>query len=107
MEQVAIQDLKLGMVVAKDVYGRNDNLILGKGTALSQETIAQVSQAGLQHVWIESIEHEKELDKQKIEQIKEDITETLNAKFQSVSHNPLMMELKRICINHLIKKRTS
>ena len=107
MNQIAFHDLKPGMVVAKDIYGKTHNLILGKETILNQEMITQLSQSGIQQIWIERKECEENLDEQTIKQSKHEITETLNAKFQSVSHNPLMMELKNICINYLIRKRVS
>ena len=107
MQNVSINDLKPGMILAKNVYGRNENVLMGKGVAISSDSIEQLSSLGIESLFVESPDEKKDLNNEEIEKITKEVEEMLNSQFEKVSHNPIMKELKRVFANYLIKKRTS
>ena len=107
MKQIDINEVKPEMVLAKNVYGRNENLLMGKGTPLSSGTIEQLSRMGLQSLWVEAPDEKMELSSEDIAKITKEVEAQLDAQFELVSHNPTMNELKKIFAHHLIKKRTA
>ena len=107
MKQIPIQEAKPEMVLAKNVYGSNDNFLMGKGITLNADNIAQLSRLGVQILSVEGPNGKSEMSGEDIEKITKEVEELLNAQFEKVSQNPIMKELKRIFTNSLIKKRTT
>lgn len=60
MKRVRIQDLQPGMVVASDVYNRQDQLVLSAGTVLTDKIISRLSIYSIYFVRIKEIEKVKE-----------------------------------------------
>ena len=56
MKRVRIQDLKPGMVVATDVYNRQDQLVLSAGTVLTDKIINKLSIYSIYFVRIKKVE---------------------------------------------------
>jgi len=107
MKQLSIHDLKPGMVLAKDVYGKKESLLMGKGTTLSSENIEQLSRLGIQSFWVETADEKKDMSGEEIKKIEKEVEEMLDSQFEPVSHNLIMRELKKVFTNYLIKKRTA
>ena len=106
MKQINLSEVKPEMVLARDVYGRNESLLMGKGVTLSSESIVQLSHLGIGQVWIEAPDEKEETDNKEIEKIIKELEAQLDDQFRLVSHNPIMQDLKRICARYLIRKRT-
>lgn len=60
MKRIKIQDLKPGMVVASDVYNRQDQLVLAAGTVLTDRIISRLSIYSIYFVRIKEIEKSEE-----------------------------------------------
>ena len=56
MKRIRIQDLQPGMVVASDVYNRQDQLVLSAGTVLTEKIISRLSIYSIYFVRIKEIE---------------------------------------------------
>jgi hypothetical protein len=52
-KQIAIDDASAGMVLADEVCDRQGNVLLAKGTALSESTLAALRRRGVEGVRIE------------------------------------------------------
>ena len=107
MKQIAINDVTPEMVLAKNVYGKNENLLMGEGTPLNGDSIEQLSRLGIQILWIEAPDDEKEMSSENLANIKKEVEALLDAQFELVSHNPIMQELKKLFKRYLIKKRSA
>ena len=107
MKQIAINDVTPEMVLAKNVYGKNENLLMGEGTALNSDSIEQLSRLGIQILWIEAPDDEKEMSSADLANIKKEVEALLDAQFELVSHNPIMQELKKLFTRYLIRKRSA
>jgi hypothetical protein len=105
MKQVSIHEVAPGMILAKNVYGRNDNLLLGKGAMINDDNLAQLLRFGVQILWVEAPEDEV-LQHQDLTTITREVEEMLNSQFERVSHNPIMNDLKRLFTHCLIKKKS-
>jgi len=57
MKRVRIQDLQPGMVVATDVYNRQDQLVLSAGTVLTEKIISRLSIYSIYFVRIKKVEN--------------------------------------------------
>ena len=93
------------MVLAKNVYGENENLLMEEGTVLNSDSIGQLSRLEIQSFWIESPGEEK--SSEDIASIKKEVEALLNAQFEPVSHSPIMQELKKVFRRYLIRKRSA
>ncbi len=107
MKQITLNDAAPEMVLAKNVYGKNENLLMGEGTVLSSDSIGQLSRLGIQSVWIEAPDEEKEMTAEDIAKMKKEVEALLDAQFEPVSHSPIMHELKKVFRRYLIKKRSA
>jgi hypothetical protein len=107
MKQISISEATTEMVLAKDVYGRNDNLLIGEGNVLNAEHIECLTRFGVETLWIEASDEGKTADSEKIEKVTQEVETLLESQFQNVSHNPVMQELKNIFARYLIEKRTT
>ena len=105
MKQLSIHEVAPGMILAKNVYGRNDNLLLGKGAMINDDNLAQLVRFGVQILWVEAPE-EKLIQHQDLTTITREVEEMLNSQFERVSHNPIMNDLKRLFTHCLIKKKS-
>ena len=106
MKKIPTQEAKPKMVIARNVYGKNENLIMAKGITLSSESIGQLSRMGIQSLWIEAPDEKQEMSSEDIARIKKEVEEKLVAQFEMVSHNPIIQGLKKVFKDYLIKKRT-
>jgi len=104
MKQIDISDLKPGMVLAKNVYGKSENLLMGKGVPLSSEKIEQLSCLGIKSLWVEAPDERKEPSGEDITKITKEVREMLDSQFEQVSHNLIMKELKEVFARYLIKR---
>ena len=62
MKRIRIQDLEPGMIVATDVYNRQDQLILSAGTVLTEKIINRLSIYNIYFVRIKEIEKVEEAE---------------------------------------------
>lgn len=60
MKRIKIQDLKPGMIVASDVYNRQDQLVLAAGTVLTDRIISRLSIYSIYFVRIKEVEKSEE-----------------------------------------------
>jgi len=60
MKRIKIQDLQPGMVVASDVYNRQDQLVLAAGTVLTDRIISRLSIYSIYFVRIKEVEKPEE-----------------------------------------------
>ncbi len=107
MKRITINDAAPEMVLAKNVYGKNENLLMGEGTVLNSDNMGQLSRLGIQSLWIEAPDEEKEMTAEDIAKMKEEVEALLDAQFEPVSHSPIMQELKKVFRRYLIKKRSA
>ena len=107
MKQITINDAAPEMVLAKNVYGKNENLLMGEGTVLNSDSIGQLSRIGIQSFWIEAPDEEKEMSSEDLANIKKEVEALLDAQFELVSYNPIMQELKKLFTRYLIRKRSA
>ncbi len=107
MKQITLNDVAPEMVLAKNVYGKNENLLMGEGTVLSSDSIGQLSRLGIQSLWIEAPDEDKEMTAEDIAKMKEEVEALLDAQFEPVSHSPIMQELKKVFTRYLIRKRSA
>ncbi len=107
MKRITINDAAPEMVLAKNVYGKNENLLMGKGIILNTESIGQISRMGIQSLWVEAPDEEKEMTSEDIAKIKKEVETLLDAQFEPVSHSPIMQELKKVFTRYLIRKRSA
>jgi protein tyrosine phosphatase (PTP) superfamily phosphohydrolase (DUF442 family) len=107
MKRITINDAAPEMVLAKNVYGKNENLLMGDGTVLNSDSIGQLSRLGIQSLWIEAPDEEKEMTSEDIAKIKKEVEALLDAQFEPVSHSPIMQELKKVFTRYLIRKRSA
>ena len=107
MKQVSVHDVKSGMVLAKNVYSKNESLLMGKGTTLNNDHIEQLSCLGIQSLWVEAPEEKKDMNSEEIKRVTKEIEEILDSQFELVSHNLIMKELKKVFTNFLIKKKAA
>ncbi len=107
MKKITINDAAPEMVLAKNVYGKNESLLIGEGTVLDSDSIGQLSRFEIQSLWIESPDEEKGMTAEDIAKIKEEVEALLDAQFKAVSHSPIMQELKKVFGRYLIRKRSA
>ncbi len=107
MKRITINDAAPEMVLAKNVYGKNENLLMGEGTVLNSDNMGQLSRLGIQSLWIEAPDEEKEVTSEDIAKIKKEVEALLDAQFEPVSHSPIMQELKKVFTRYLIRKRSA
>jgi hypothetical protein len=93
MKKILIENIHDGLILARDICGPNDNVLLGKGTTLTQSLGRRLKNWGVSFVWIEG-EEEKKVESVRDESIApDDILKHLEEKFSLVKENPLMREL--------------
>jgi len=107
MKKITINDVAPEMVLAKNVYGKNENLLMGEGTVLASDSIEQLSRLEIQSLWIEGPDEEQEMTSEDIAKIKNEVEALLDAQFEPVSHSPIMQELKTVFRRYLVRKRTA
>ncbi|MBN1547206.1 MAG: hypothetical protein JW902_11150 [Syntrophaceae bacterium] len=107
MKPIDVHDLKEGMVLAKDIHGKNNALLMGKGVTINSDSLEQLIRLGVSVLWIETPDEKSELSDKQKEAIKEEVEAMLDSQFERVSENPIMQELKELFANHLIRKKTA
>jgi len=107
MKRVDIHDLKEEMVLAKNVYGKNEALLMGKGVTINSDSLEQLTRLGVSDLWVEAPDEKSELSSEQKQEMKKEVEAMLDSQFEPVSGNPVMQELKELFINYLIKKRTA
>jgi hypothetical protein len=91
----------------KNVYGKNESLLMRKGATLTKEHIEQLKRLDIQSLWVVSHDGEKDMGSEEVTKIAQEVEALLDAQFEQVSHNLIMKELKRVFASYLIKKRTT
>jgi len=67
MKRIRIQDLKPGMIVATDVYNRQDQLVLSAGTVLTEKIISRLSIYSIYFIRIKEVEKVEEVEEGEVE----------------------------------------
>ncbi len=104
MRRLKAEDLEEGMVLAEDIYRDGEILLVKKGAALTDSLLRHISRLGIPMVGIEGEDENPPpaLDPEEIEKIKDAIEGELSAKFQRVSKNPLMSQLREVFFKYLL-----
>jgi len=107
VKKLKVENLKPEMITGEDVKSEKGMLLIGKGIILTDSIIRQLHKAGVQLVDIEGEEDASpvDLDPDTIRKIKVEVEKEINLKFQNVSHNLHMTELKEIFLEYLINER--
>lgn len=92
MKKTLVENIKDGMVLAREVYGASGSALLNKGTKLTVTMGRRLKNWGIPFVCIEGEEEHKE-EKPAIEISPEEIREQLEEKFVDVMGDPTMQKL--------------
>ena len=93
MKKILIDTIQDGMIIARDICGSTDNVLLGKGTRLTQSLGKRLKNWGIPFIWIEG-EEEQKVEKSPTETIYQyDFIKHLEDKFSQVKDNPIMHDL--------------
>jgi hypothetical protein len=101
MQRIPIYQAKPGMVLAKDVRKEEDEVsppICGKGIVLSESLLARLERMGIQALSVEGHPVTMEGD-----QTVEELLMALDKRFSKVMGDPLMIKLKDIYRETIIK----
>jgi hypothetical protein len=105
MASLKLQQLALGLIVAKPVYNLHGLLLLNEGTILNEKNIVMLKTWGVNQIWIEAMEGTENNKKlQPTEALKLKIEKTLAEKFSEELENPIMVEIMRVAKNLLQQK---
>jgi hypothetical protein len=69
MQEISIRSVKDGMVLAAPLQNIHGNLIMDKGTVLSEAFAARLAARGIQTVFIEGESEEKNISKSQVSQV--------------------------------------
>lgn len=93
MKKILIDNIQDGMILARDVCGSTDNVLLSKGIRLTQSLGKRLKNWGVPFIWIEG-EEEQKVEKSTHETISQvDFIKHLEDKFSQVKDNPIMHDL--------------
>ena len=92
MKKILVENIKDGMVLAREVYGSSGSALLNKGTKLTVTMGRRLKNWGIPFVCIEGEEEHQE-EKPAIEISPEEIREQLEEKFVDVMNDPTMQKL--------------
>jgi hypothetical protein len=99
MGVISVNDLKKGMVLARDVSNKHGNILLGRGDALNDKHIMLLKSWGITEADIEGF-NKNQLEEREREALSTDtmasIEENLKDLFPDFGDNPLMEELYRV-----------
>ena len=101
MQNIPITLAAAGMVVAKEIKSSDDPssmTICGKGIKLSESLIDRLRQMGIQSITVEG--RPVKMDG---ETSVEDMLAALEKRFGRVSDDPLMMKIKEMYRNHILR----
>jgi hypothetical protein len=92
-------DLKAGMVLAQDVTNQHGNVLLGKGSELSEKHIGVLRAWGVTEVDVEGVDREQ-VEREEVQGLPpeavESIEEELQGLFPDFGNDPLMQEIYRV-----------
>lgn len=100
-------ELKPGMALAKPVYDFHDVLLLKAGIELSSQNIRLLKSWGINKVWISGQKVQPGADKHdapREKRIQETVNMYLQAKFEGVLHDPIMVTIMQAA-SQLITER--
>jgi len=69
MQEISIKSVKDGMVLAAPLQNVHGNLIMDKGTVLSEAFAARLAARGIQTVFVEGEPEEKNISKSQVSQV--------------------------------------
>ena len=99
MSMLNINDLKVGMILARSVVNKHSVVILGKDHMLSEKYINYFKTWGITEVDIKDIDSDQVI-KQKMEVLSNDVVESIEREldelFPPFEANPLMEEIYKI-----------
>jgi len=95
MKKIALDEVMVGMKIARDVSGPRGMVLVKKGATLTGGIIKQLERYDITSVLIEDIEDEKgvEIDPKELEKRKMDQIEQLKPIFAKVATIPWMKQL--------------
>jgi hypothetical protein len=101
-----LAELKPGMVLAKSVFDFHDVLLLKAGTELSAQNLRLLRAWGITKVWItgEGTPPPAKRDARREKRIQETVTKYLQAKFEGVLDDPIMVAIMQAA-SQLITER--
>jgi hypothetical protein len=101
----AIDDLKLGMILAKPVYNHQELLLLEAGAKIKEKNIRMFKSWGVSTVWVKGESPGDTVGNVEPEdQAREAIEMKLKEKFADVLDDPIMMEVMRAASSVLSKR---
>jgi hypothetical protein len=100
-----VDDLKLGMTLAKPVYNHQELLLLEAGVKIKEKNIRMFKSWGVSTVWVRGDSPGNADDDMGFEdQAREAIEMKLKAKFADVLDDPIMQEIMRAASSVLSKR---
>jgi hypothetical protein len=101
----AVDDLKLGMTLAKPVYNHQELLLLGAGVKIVEKNIRMFKSWGVSEVWVKGESPDDADGDMKFEdQAREEMEMKLKEKFADVLDDPIMLEIMRAASSVLSKR---
>jgi hypothetical protein len=92
MKKILVENVKDGMVLAREVCGASGSALLNKGTVLTVTMGRRLKNWGVPYVCIDGEEDHAE-EKPNVDVSPEEVHQILSAKFADVIENPVMKEL--------------
>jgi hypothetical protein len=107
MIQLKIEDLKRGMILARSVYNQQDQLLLERGTSLTQKRIWMLKTWGINQVSVRGRgPKNKPSNNEDTFVTRESLEMELQAKFVDVLDDPIMQEIMKAAERQLQKSLT-
>jgi len=106
MGVLSVNDLKGGMVLAREVTNKHGNILLERGDVMDEKHIMLLKSWGVTEVDIEGVDREQ-VEKKEMEELSPDliatIEEELKGLFPDFGDNSIMKELYRVIRKFKIK----
>jgi hypothetical protein len=105
MMSCSVDDLKLGMILAKPVYNHQELLLLEAGVKITEKNIRMFKSWGVSAVWVKGeSSDDADGDMGFEDQAREEMEMKLKEKFADVLDDPIMLEIMRAASNVLSKR---
>jgi hypothetical protein len=101
----AVDDLQLGMTLAKPVYNHQELLLLEAGVKIKEKNIRMFKSWGVSRVWVRGKSpDDADGDMGFEDQAREEMEMQLKEKFADVLNDPIMLEIMR-AVSSVLSKR--
>ncbi len=107
MPMVSIDNTKVGMIIVEDVLNQQGNILLRKGTALTENLIETLQSLEILGIRVEGDENSTENGDNSPDMISSALSteiEKLEYKFSDVQNNPIMEEIMAAAKEHITER---